>query len=600
MKSSLVSFHKVLNLPQDTSWQIHWYGTLTETHEVHKTKFIHAYLIRVDVMDNIVVKWHKDERKKVLLPITEMPILPLGSVFHKEKVLSNLAWHPRSEKLKVTLNLDRANLSVFHRIDPNSGTSPLPIPDFVEKNDPHYQSTLLKVNSNDVEEMATIFPSSTLFHFFWARSSKWAQMLTDGSFAQYEDFIFNPQFSELSDDRKSALIRLRKGVLDDDARFIATFAFDPYALKAGKDVYHHLIPTNQPMSFGCLRVLPPYQGQMTFEVFRHRVPFGDREAWLIQSIESCDYDCGIEEVNYQRESGKQSNSQESHSTAIDEINIEENQLIQGSPNKKVILSGKAYKSGIISAPLYAEESFARFPALSLMLAVKHYADEKGKESNRKTTQIKRFAAEEFSTLADQCSEETACPLGNLCANPFDTTNASSQSDNQTSKIEKFLQLAIDLKKGILPKSLVKEGWNVCVQPMLSDSKLQPNHFFLLPRGINSVAKAWRFSDESKKHLKRVFCARLHFSHENLPHRFRYLMDFEPRAEKSNSILLFWAKNDKQLSHEERKIKMIVNAVASECKTNIVLSDIIPEAKHAVRNHPKKSLDPLLLFLFDGK
>ena len=236
-KTHHVALHKP-HLPPG-SWQLFWFGRLTTDPASQRTSFIRAYLVQVELSGSEILRRHS-QVIHIDLPITELPALPLGTVYADTVIHPGLPVSNKAVWADITVDFSRESIHVFPRLaTEDDGVSFLRPSPRVPPDDTEYEGLLLAVSGSD-QRNTYLFPCTTIFQFFWARSSKWAQLMVDGRFVDYNHYIFDARRSRINEDRTEAMIWLRQWMPDEDAPFIATLAFDQYALDVGSNIYRHL------------------------------------------------------------------------------------------------------------------------------------------------------------------------------------------------------------------------------------------------------------------------------------------------------------------------------------------------------------------------
>ena len=209
-------------------WQLHWYGQMASAPQAAITPFVYAFFHRVERLASGGLRHHKDSRR-VLLPITDTPAFPIGTVVCDGYVNEAEALSPHFTWDDITINFSRDNIQVFSRLGleshGNRGLLDEPFLMHPGRNtvatDRRYNSLLLKVGGCDGDgSLPYVFPCWAIFRFFWAPTSKWAQLMVDGRFADSEHYLFNLARSRLSADGHSAMLWLRQWMKDEDVPFL--------------------------------------------------------------------------------------------------------------------------------------------------------------------------------------------------------------------------------------------------------------------------------------------------------------------------------------------------------------------------------------------
>ena len=162
-------------------------------------------------------------------------------------VLEAEALNTRFTLDEIKIDFSRENIHVFSRLGLVDADQSLlreePVHLGLGRNtaatDRRYDSLLLRVEGSNGSP-PYVFPCISIFQFFWAPTSKWAQLMVDGRFSDSEHYLFNQARSHLSADRTKAMLWLRQWMKDEDVPFLASIAFDNYAMDRGADIYRYL------------------------------------------------------------------------------------------------------------------------------------------------------------------------------------------------------------------------------------------------------------------------------------------------------------------------------------------------------------------------
>lgn len=201
-------------------------------------------------------------------PVGDIMDVPIGTMFYQgEPVKRNVDDALSVRKGFHALDFSEGNVRIIDRWarvgsveDPSSpGKLLLPRAPGSLPNDPNYNGTLLCVGENG-DPFAYVIPSYEIFRFFYAVSSRMAQVFLDSRFLEWGRYVWNPDRSSIDHDRREALLWLRQWMLDQDAWFIASLAFDPIAVNRGMDLYRSIAVDRNRI----LRAVPPMTGLVNF------------------------------------------------------------------------------------------------------------------------------------------------------------------------------------------------------------------------------------------------------------------------------------------------------------------------------------------------
>lgn len=554
---------KRLPLPPG-SWQLFWYGSLTSAPQAIRTAYIYGFFAEVVLDDGEIIQ-RRGEVKRVVLPVSDMVAMPLGTVFDDLQIIHGLPLSIHCEEEEITVDFTRKNLELVARKNPLKGPRLLPLGKKSLLEDPEYEGWLVAADEGE-HRAAYIFPSTVLFHFFWAHSSKWSQLMVDGRFVDYERYIFDPRCSHISGDYKTAKIWLRQWMLDQDAPFIASFGFDEYALEAGANIYLHLAQRGSGSINRCIRALPPFQGKLKLIVQCQRVmtPYG--ESRLIHSIKTCDYRSPIEHLSFDRDNDGRRLSDALIEGDVDKVPMKRESF--GSPPEPLLaptieLDNKPGSSEYPEVEVTLHQIRDRFPNLVSMRA------EKLPQINTKYENLasakKRWGlwVDQVSTLIDSSSSEDAAPKALFRAQLYKEAQGTDDTMPVTGDIR-------TLAEGLLRESFfeVKIGgteWQVetALVPMPS---LRGTFFTLPPQLFNGDVPKWLYRDRANQFRKRAICLAVTFTNDSEREwpATRYILDIEPRdGAAQNSILFFWNDLESPLKSETYTVRQLINSIVMQ-------------------------------------
>lgn len=580
-----IALQKPLDLPPG-AWQIFWFGKLTTHPNSQRTPFIRTYLARVELREaNIATRY--SEVAHVDIPVSDLTALPLGTVFDNTMIYPRMPLHQSAQWADFTVDFSRENIHVFPRLAVEAdGKRLLPYSERARRDDPEYEGLLLAVGSSDGATLY-LFPCMTIFQFFWAQSSSWAQLMVDGRFVHYDRHVFNARRSYLSKDGDEAMVWLRQRMFDDDAPFIATLAFDPYALEVGADIYRHLARAARGTEERCIRALPPYQGHIPLRALVHRVSTKQGPAMLVQAIGQCGYVPSIKKLMFDRDNdgrttdeiaeGVEKTPMDRESFAFPVLSILEDptELSDNPPSNQ-------------KAPfeIAASSPYDLFPGLGKVVTEKLPQEETTYENERE--QAKRLLERwehRVSSLEGALSSEQLAPQalirGEHHAEALD-------EDDPTPVRGDMKQLADTLLTGqSFELKIRSEVWRA--SPQLVEMPGQIGHYFRVPKNVDGVALAWLYRDRDKFFRKRALCIRVVFTNSSCAFPVtRYLLDFEPRQSsgtpRQTRILLFWNYANTPLHDEQGSVRKLIEAIARKGQAGISTNEMGGLLGYP-RNHP---------------
>lgn len=577
-----IVLRKSLPLPSG-AWQLFWLGRLTASPRAKQTPFIRAYLARVELCNSRITAFHPEVRH-VDLPISDLTALPLGTVFADTTVIPGLPLHPSSTWSDIWVDFTRENIRVTTRLAvEEDGQRFLRRGTRTPNDDTEYEGLLLEVGDSG-DGHTYLFPCTTIFQFFWARSSKWAQLMVDGRFVDFNRYVFDARRSFINEGGSKALIWLRQWMLDDDARFIASLAFDPYALEVGTDIYKYLAQKSNQREARCVRALPPYQGTMRLRALLQPIVTKRGPAMLVQSITQCNYSSSIEFLQFDRDNDGRTIDEIAE--GVKKLSIERDAFggpIQSLLDDDVALSDEppSNQKGIIE--IVSTPTDEMFPELAKMSIEKLSQDETSYKNEQERAKNR---LSEWSNLVS--SLEGALSSEQLAPEALIRAEDHSDEDDPTPVRGDIYQLASTLLTGEpIEFKNNSETWTANVK--LADMSRLIGNFFMVPKTVGGVPLAWLYRDKEKRYRKRALCIRVEFSSASSKHAVtRYLLDFEPRQSsgvpRQTRILLFWNDTNTPLDYEERCVRLLIGAIAQKGQAGLSAKEMNGLQGYP-RNHP---------------
>lgn len=575
-----------LNLPSG-QWQIFRYGRLTRVPEANLTPFIVVYLRQVEMADGRIVKW-LPQVYKAELPVSDLTALPIGTVMCEDLVVPGLPLHADACEVDVDIDFTRINCQAVAGIElEREGVFDRKSDGARLREDEDFVGYWIAVGSYGQGPLH-LFPCTTIFQFFWAHSSLWAQLMVDGRFVDYSRYVFNPHRSYRGNGDTVAMLWLRQWMLDADARFIASIAFDDYALMQGANIYLHLA---QSPNDRAIRAFPPYEGNMRLRLRRHLARTKNKQdIWLVSEILHSDYKSPIERVRFDRD-----NDGRPHELALDSTSkkkpIARTPTPFGGPPKTAlgdvtVLSPRPRRNGTGPTLVHLEWLAGRFPQMDEGMRVEKVPQADTQYETLEQA-ARRYAmwSDEISTLRDAKSSAELAPHGILTGQ--DHRQALQREIETTVCGDVFELTKALLKAGGDELDFADEMWKVSVEPIIIGRPSLLHPFFLVPPAIDGQRWAWRYVDPEKEYAKRGVCLRVQFTCvADGEVRVRYVLDFEERqGSNQHSVLMFWEPTDGPLLEEAATVGRIVEVVA-EAKTTRVPPERMLGLRRRLRKHPR--------------
>lgn len=287
-------------------WRIAWFGRLCQNPlSASRDLRIQAYLARLDAtndatLDNSTIT---PPLKCMSLPVGELPRLHLNAVLHNGRLASHQMLHFEWEKvLTRELDFSTANVQIIGRnaVD-ETGNHVIPVRPKWASDDTEKFGLFVAIGSA-TDPYATIIPAIEVFRFFYATSDVVANSLLKDHFLDPHMHLWDINKTALSEDGSGrAVIWLRKWMLDADARFLARFAFDEYALKQAQEII--LSAANQDPRYGdrLIRARPPFQDTVKCNFVCRLLDDCEDGRILMTRLVSCDWKPNFMELHWDRD-----------------------------------------------------------------------------------------------------------------------------------------------------------------------------------------------------------------------------------------------------------------------------------------------------------
>ncbi len=307
-------------------WKFQWAATFAPKLQYPKVPHLVGFFRRVADSSgarNLSMQPRADEVLKAHVPITKLPILPLGTVLEvsPENVHGDTGFGPstimglqpshdtHSEKL---LCFDASNLEIVSRVTglqslPGYKNSKLHLdllpPELATDTD--YDGYFVRFKRENV-----LIPCYEIFRAFYARDSKFVQWYFNDRFDQPSRFLYNPVRCAFDKQSGAAMVWLRQWVEDRHARFIAHFAFSEGAMSAARTIKSHYMFDGKDKR-SRLVARPHFDGNWRIKYRQVRTANENDELIVIRQITSCDWIPKFSKLTWDRDNdARQPESQE--------------------------------------------------------------------------------------------------------------------------------------------------------------------------------------------------------------------------------------------------------------------------------------------------
>ena len=475
------------------------------------------------------------------LPIGELPRLYFNAVVQDGVLAKNSAGLLRLEESSDrSVDCSRSNIRVFRRRDKDdNGRDIIPVRERWEHQTltTAEQSLFIAIGSQE-DRYATIIPAVEVFRFFFATSDVLANAAIHGHFLDPDTHLWSIQKSAMTPDGK-AVLWLRRRMLDADARFLARFAFDDYALKQAQQIHLSAAAAVNNGYERLIYALPPFEGYCNIEFLYIDLSAHAPGRVLITRLLSCDWAPPFSELAYDRDNDGR---------AIEE-NREERPPVDYQPkfyeapsdrsdDGTIVLSKTAPSTHSPPTHLRESEIAERFPELARTEPQK--LPQEGAKARSKLKEWKSIMTDAYkgSVVEGHSSGDYVgrTIIEGLEARPEKVPQAVKDIDPNVGQ-EGYLAV-LKLLRALNNEKLA----TVQFLTVLEDYSIQHETTFnVFPEEMDGKRKAWLFTDDEKNFRRMVLVAEV-----VMQERVRYIIELQERRQVGCSTLVAWNKNERSV------------------------------------------------------
>ena len=535
--------------------QLTWVGRILTVPGPKDNIVVRAYFTKVEPSESDGNRFER--RGKAFwrdIPIGDIIDIPIGTFFFEGLPQ---ALNKDNESILavrnsiIALNFQDDNIKLIDRWHCDTpGTLLLPRAPGSLPEDPDYNGTLLCIGASG-DPYAYMIPSYEVFRFFYAVSSRMAQVFLDSRFLEWGRYIWDPKRSAIDLEKKEARLWLRQWMLDQDAWFIATLAFDPIALDRAMNLYRSIAIDKSRV----LRAVPPMHewtllNSQWIKVKNSR----GTDTKVILRIISADWHPPFNTIKFDRDNDGRKGGRENN--GVKELL---NRPSTYAPTTKLPDTGddpfdltdlpSDLESTLQTIPL--EEINHRFEWLTTASIEKLPQIDTEYEGDRyRAMQYVRWTTElstidgVTSAVAVQAVALTAADMHVLASFESHGDALEEPSEQHHTPNNHILNIA----KGL---TNIRDKTDATVTFLtLWDKTIQIETFtlFKLPKKIKDEALSWLYKSGSKN-TRYALAARIRRPTANGEHETRYLLDFEPK-QKNSYIVIVWTDSDRDLSDDD--------------------------------------------------
>lgn len=529
--------HESLNIKG--TWKIVWFGKMSSLPMVSPlANSIKVFLLPVD--NAYSEKTHHggaDSKLSVAeIPIGELVRLHIGQIIvDGVPAKPSNQFQPLEEVLKVRLNFDLKSLTIFDRYQERNGQ--YIFPKGRVSNDPSLEgennNLFLGVRVGD-NPYHYIIPCAEVFRFFYATSSELVKEFISDSFIDPSKRLWNPLSAQLDKVSGHASFTIRKYMLDADAKYLARFVWDDYALERAQDIYLAAAGLLSPSYERMLYARPPIQGDNFIKCIARTLSSG---SIFIRKILNCSWTPPYTSLEWMRDNQRlheQDDPVDLKPSKEPGLNIISPPLDEiSSPDILHVDKANPHKA---TSKIHEDEISDRFPNLESVSAIKVVPASTNPKKSYEDTKILQSADE--GTVLDGLSELSLAATTHIESNQFAAGNASPSSE-QSDSVD-YLSVLHHLLFGRDSRIVDVE---FCM--VTNESKYIGGIYWNeLPIPDTHRAR-WIYLDDEDQVIRKVLIARVTRKVGSLTES-RYVVEIQPRRDGELSTLILWTKDESRL------------------------------------------------------
>ena len=538
--------------------QLTWVGRLISVPGPKENIVVRAYFTKVLVPSKEEAKvkrvgnaFWKD------IPIGDILDIPIGTLFYRGVPANQSTAHSKSiHDSLISLDFGDDNVKIIDRwmligkdeTSPASDKLLLPRTPSSLPQDPNYSGSLLYVGEGD-NPFAYAIPCYEVFRFFYAVSSRMADVFLNSRFLDWNRYIWNSERSSIDFESKKALLWLRQWMLDQDAWFIASLAFDPISVERGMNIFRSIAVDQNRI----LRAVPPMHDRSIIKAKWIPIKNGlGSITKVITEILSTDWHPPFNKLQFDRDNdGRRAGIEdEGEKEPIFRPSANNGKPTNVDyPDDVIDLIDSPSNSALPPQIISIEEINDRFEWLMTAEVDKlpqletHFEGDKyiNLLNDRWSTLLSTMEGTS-SAAAIQSVVLTSEDLQLLTSLEFEDDEIEDDDDLLHSPSNDLLTIAQGLVN-------IRENTNASVEFLHLWGKpipIETFELFRLPKKISSESYNWLHKTKSKK--SRLALAAKITLPNNSPQgaETRYIFDFEPNPKNSN-IVIVWSNSGREIT-----------------------------------------------------
>lgn len=519
--------HGSLGLPG--YWRVAWFGALDRTPSAHSSPRIKAYLRPLPDWPHA-----RSSSIDVAIPPTvreinvgDITLLHLNAVLGDGRIQA-VNPNPWADRTSLTLDLTRANLRVFRRFDKDEvGNTIVPVRSNHLHNDPDANALFVGIGEGS-DPYAYVVPCVENFRFFYSTSSTLTKAMLSGVFLDPDRHLWDVNATWVNHLNRTSFIQLRKRMLDADARFLARFAFDDYALMQAREIFLYAAGRVDGGSERIIRALPPFEGEIKFIANVVNFESAGQQRKLITQFISCHWRPPFDDLEFLRDNDGRFDPRNRGDR--EDAKWKQPPPSPSKPSEQINLGDGPANSDLAPWDLGESHIDERFPELSKIAVIK--GERKEATTRADGPQHADADATDEGTTADrkssaeQVKEVLISGLGLLVPEKEEiATDVDGDAGDRV--YHRTMQL---LKKIRDCRMAQVEFIRAATQVTYIDGVV----FNVFPDDLGLEKRAWLYVDAARTCRRFALVAMLQFED-----RVRYLIDIQHKRENECSMLALW-------------------------------------------------------------
>ncbi|WP_447754524.1 hypothetical protein [Pseudomonas nicosulfuronedens] len=500
------------------------------------------------------------------VPIGEIPLLLHDTVLVDGHIDRSAFYAPRLRKADEELDYTPSRITHFRRLDrTDGGELIIPAPQCVASLSSDFNAFFVGIE-RDGDPYHTIIPAIEVFRFFYATSDRVTKLILSGAILDRDANIFH---SALIDDEGNASLALRRKMKDNDAPYLARFAFDPYAYEQAQAIYAFWAAagTAEPQPIRAMPIIAePARTTFLFRAFKSQ----GRRRRLVTHILSCYCPLPFNSLSFSRDNDGRKAKDDLPREASDyppsgraeDATENEPEVLEDVP------PGNQFGSSEIRDPAIGE----RFPALGQIPVAKEEREETKTKYDKSKARFCPSGASNGTVIDGRSGSSSAVPSS--IVGPA-TSNARTDGATPDEDGPPIYGEPIDVKN--LPEGsaavISKLKW---IAEHITSATVEFKTVLRQAQVINDVpvnifpsnvsSKRWIYTDADKEDARFVLVAEV-----TCEGKVRYVTEFQQVEGVKCSTIVFW--NASEASIENATIKTILMSCARNGRAALQTADI---------------------------